>query len=180
MYAPAKKRGVHAVPKLALSSRFPLGVCKAWVHLKDLGDMVVYPEPKGVTDIPLDAQLTGEKGAKRLDDGDFWGHRGYREGDSLAHVDWKAHARGRGMQTKQYAYGSALSHALRLVDAQGDSLEGKLQQLSLWVQLAVERDQAFSLELPQRVIAAGHGARQFRLAMRALAEVDGGDHDATH
>lgn len=173
MYLPAHSRGVYGVPTLTVSSKFPLGVCRAWLHLKEPKDFVVYPEPKGESRQVVDPhQFGGDRRIQLRDDSDFWGHRAYRQGDSLMHVDWKAHARGRGMQTKQFSFGTTPSRAIRLADAHGESLETKLQQVSLWVHDAYEKDEAFSVELPMRTLSAGQGTKQFRMAMRALAEIE--------
>lgn len=171
MSLPGRSRGVYAVPEVSISSRFPLGVCRAWTHLKLTRDMVVYPEPLGCELAALDSRLSSHSGTQAHDEGDFWGHRPYRAGDSFAHVDWKAQARGRGMLTKQYSYGSTLSQMIRFSDAEGETLEVKLQQLSQWVHTAFEKEEAYSLELPKCRLSAGQGEKQFHSAMRALAEV---------
>jgi uncharacterized protein (DUF58 family) len=171
LHLPGRSRGVYTIPEISISSKFPLGVCRAWTHLSLVRDMVVYPDPSGVPHMALDPNKSSGNGTHTHDEGDFWGHRVYRPGDSFAHVDWKAQARGRGMLTKQYSYGSSLSQSIRFSDADGESVEVKLQQVSQWVHSAFERDDAYSLELPKRSLPAGHGKKQFRNAMRALAEV---------
>ena len=170
LHLPGRARGVYKIPEISISSKFPLGVCRSWTHLTLERDMVVYPDPAGGSNSALDPNESKGNGTQAHDEGDFWGHRVYRPGDSFAHVDWKAHARRRGMLTKQYSYGSSLSQAIRFKDADGESLEVKLQQVSHWVHLAFDRKDAYSLELPKRSLPPGYGKKQFRNAMRALAE----------
>lgn len=39
-------RGIHALPTLEISSRYPLGLWRAWSYAIPLGTVTVYPEPK--------------------------------------------------------------------------------------------------------------------------------------
>jgi uncharacterized protein (DUF58 family) len=106
---PCKKRGWHAIPRLTLSSFYPLGLFQCWTHLAFQSRVLVYPLPL-VNNLSLQhRQSTGhdaQPAQKHSHDPslqhDFSHLKAYQTGESLRHVAWKQVAKGRGMVSKQF------------------------------------------------------------------------------
>ena len=108
---PATRRGrLHSGP-VTLSTRFPLGLFRAWTHL-DLGlTCLVYPAPGLDADwqpfVSADASTAaGPASGPSGGTDDFVGLRSHAPGDSPRHIHWKAAARGQDLLTKRFAEAS--------------------------------------------------------------------------
>lgn len=104
------KRGVYYIYDLFIEIKDPTGLGKITATKRAKSEMIVYPS---MTDsIPSNINLRGLEGnhqVRRLihDDSSFFiGSRGYKAGDPLNRVDWKATARIGKLHTKQFAYTS--------------------------------------------------------------------------
>ncbi|MDO5051060.1 MAG: DUF58 domain-containing protein, partial [Moraxella equi] len=106
VYTPT--RGVMTLPRLVISSRYPLGVMRAWAYVYLASPIFVYPKP---TPPPFDWQNDKRAVASESDErsaisvagqSDFEMLDEYQEGESLARVSWSHVARGVGMLTKHF------------------------------------------------------------------------------
>jgi len=176
----APRRGVHELSGLVVASRFPLGLFRAWTPLPPGGGggavrCVVYPAPRGRRELPLTGTgAAGSGGTKGDGRDDFAGLRDYRRGDPAKHVHWKALARGRGMQVKEFTgpRGAAVDLDWRDTAFLGER-EARLSQLACWIDEAEARSLRYGLRLPDRTIPAGSGPRHRRRLLEALAEFPG-------
>lgn len=169
----ATQRGWLEVPRIRLSSRYPLGLFVAWSYLQPAMRCLVYPRPL-VSPLPP-ASAENPAGQQSGDGGqeDFAGFRQRQPADSPRHVAWKVSARDDGqrpLQVKHFAGGAELELQLDwALTAPGLSDENRLSQLAGWVLAAEAGGQCYGLRLPGREIPAASGSRQRQICLEALA-----------
>lgn len=154
---PALQRGWLAMPRLTVSSTWPLGLVRAWSYVRFAEACLVYPAPGPA--LPLPAADGGEGRQPRPDEpDDFFGLRPHRSSDLLQHVAWKASARLEDqLLSKQFAAEQGAALWLDLMRTPGTTLEDKLSQLTRWVLDAHATQRRYSLRLGSTVIAAPGG-----------------------
>ena len=92
---PGLPRGIHAIARIAVISRFPFGLFEVTRHLPLAGELVTHPAPLEARaaaecragDGNLAAALATSRGT------DLAGLRGFRPGDAIGDIHWKATAR---------------------------------------------------------------------------------------
>ncbi len=166
----APQRGPQHLRRVRVSTRWPLGLFRAWSEIDPRLTCVVYPAParRGPQ---AQVASSGSPGRRPEASGgeDFLGCRSYRVGDAPRHVHWKAVARGQGLLTKQFGgYGGdpcwldwdALAH---LED------EARLQVLCRGVLDAQARGERYGLRLPGISFGPAEGPRFRHRCLEALA-----------
>ncbi len=167
----APQRGWLPLPRVVLSTRYPLGLFTAWSYLQPGMRCLVYPAPL-FEPLPAgvpNADGSGSAGGQE----DFAGFRQRQASDSLRHVAWKASARddaSRPLLVKQFAGGSdsRLELAWSATDPALDD-ETRLSIMTGWVLAATAEQQSFSLRLPDRLIADSSGSAHGERCLEALA-----------
>ncbi|RZA22498.1 MAG: DUF58 domain-containing protein [Proteobacteria bacterium] len=167
------KRGVYSIDKIKVLSRGVYGLFQAWSWHTVKTKLIVYPQPRGNNPLPTGTEtqakkLEGEALTKTVSGDDFQGHKPYRVGDSLQHVDWKAYARGQDMLIKDYSGEGSEALDLHWDDTRG-STEERLEQLSAWIVLMNRAQRPYSLHLPNLSLSRGSGLRHDEEAYYALA-----------
>ena len=168
-----KTRGWLDLPRVRLSTRYPLGLFTAWAYLQPAMRCLVYPQPIAA---PLPVSSPTPVGGERSGDGgqeDFAGFRERQPADSPRHVAWKASARNAGespLLIKQFAGGAQVELMLdwQLTDA-ALSDETRIGILTGWVLAADAADAHFGLRLPGVDIPTGSGEHHRQLCLEALA-----------
>jgi len=168
-----KNRGWLALPRVRLSTRYPLGLYTAWAYLQPAMRCLVYPQPIAA---PLPVSSPTPIGGERSGDGgqeDFAGFRERQPADSPRHVAWKASARNAGegpLLIKQFAGGAQVELMLdwQLTDA-ALSDETRIGILTGWVLAADAADAHYGLRLPGVDIPTGSGERHRQHCLEALA-----------
>jgi uncharacterized protein (DUF58 family) len=158
---------------ITLSTRYPLGLFRAWSYPHPPLSCLVYPRPLNT---PLPPPLpTAHSGEQRGDSGqeDFTGLRLRQPSDPTRHIAWKAVARdfaNRPLLVKQFAGGAAEELWLdwALTSAEGDT-ETRLSILTGWVLSAEEKQTFYGLRLPDRKIDMAQGKAQRDACLEALA-----------
>jgi uncharacterized protein (DUF58 family) len=163
-------RGVLPMGRCKVSTRYPLGLFRAWAFVELPLECSVYPHP-GPARVPPQSpvykpQQSGDKG-RGVDD--FVGFRPWRPGDSPRHVFWKAAARDRTLLVKQFGGDRADEAWLDWAALPGLGTEARLSQLCRWVVDAGRNHQPFGLRLPGCEIAIGSGATHQQRCLEALA-----------
>jgi uncharacterized protein (DUF58 family) len=168
---PADKRGWLPLGRVALESRFPLSLFRAWSYVEPDVRALVYPAPERTRlPAPAGAADAGATHAQWHGSEDFSGLRAYQPQDSPRHVAWKAVARSDDMLTKQFA--GAASTELWLDWAQLPpvlDIEQRLSRLTGWVLAAEQSGARYGLRLPGRELTADRGETHCSACLRALA-----------
>lgn len=171
VYLPPHQRGLLKTGRLTFFSRYPLGLMRAWTHFELENPVMVYPQPesKHVTVPSPDAQYShGEQTFGSTGD-DFMGLEGWREGDSLRKIHWKASARSPHWLVKQFGGGTPEKIWLCWEDTGLTEVEASLSRLCRWVLDADATHRPFGLKLPGLTISPGSGSTHTRLCLESLA-----------
>jgi uncharacterized protein (DUF58 family) len=173
---PKQRRGRHRLPCITLHTIFPLGLFRAWAHVRLDSHYLVYPAAESRHTLPRapawHANLSGDRGHGS---DDFAGLRNYHPGDSLRHVHWKAVARERGMYTKQFGGDRAEKLWLDWAALPRLDTEARLSRLSRWIVDAEAAQHRYGLRLPGTQIPLGQGPAQRHRCLEALALFQNGD-----
>ncbi|GAB3463955.1 DUF58 domain-containing protein [Massilia terrae] len=172
---PAERRGWMRAPRVKLSTRFPLGLFRAWSYWQPDLAVLAYPTPEPVAPpLPMVGDGRGE-GPSRSGDDDFAGVRGYQPGDQLRHLAWRQIARldpelGGQLATKHFDGGSAeqLVIDFAAIAPQLD-LELRLSRMTRWVLDAEQRALPYAFRLGAQHYDMGLGAAHQAQCLRALA-----------
>lgn len=170
---PSMQRGWLALPRIRLSTVYPLGLFVAWSYLQPEMRCLIFPKPI-FTPLPpeqsihLSGQRQGEGGQE-----DFAGFRNHQPADSLRHVAWKASARNPGQQpllVKQFAGGAEQELTLdwQLTPDAAD-IETRLAILTGWVLTADAAGASYGLRLPGLEILPHQGVRHRLHCLESLA-----------
>ena len=168
-----QKRGWLDLPRVRLSTRYPLGLFTAWAYLQPAMRCLIYPQPIAA---PLPNASPSPVGGERHGDGgqeDFAGFRDRQPADSPRHVAWKASARNVGerpLLIKQFSGGAEVELIVdwRLTD---DALpdETRIGILTGWLLAAETAGTPFGLSLPGLEIPPASGERHRQRCLEALA-----------
>ncbi len=178
--AAARTRGWLPAPRVVLSTRFPLGLFRAWSYWLPDARALVYPAPEPDAP-PLPAgggyggRSEGPSGEK-----DFAGVRGYQAGDPMRQLAWRQIARldpelGGQLVTKQFDSGGGGDELLLdfgALPAQLDP-ELRLSRMTSWVLEAERRARPYAFRLGDQVFEAALGPEHSADCLRALALFEG-------
>lgn len=169
----AAQRGWLNLPRVRLSTRYPLGLFTAWAYLQPEMRCLVYPKPIAS---PLPAASPAHNGSKLHGEGgqeDFAGFRARQPADSLRHVAWKASARNGGegpLLVKEFAGGAQDE---LIVDWQHTepalSEDTRLGLLTGWILAAEAAGNVYGLRLPGLEVAPASGDAHCQRCLEALA-----------
>lgn len=172
---PTESRGWLAAPRLTLSTRFPLGLFRAWAYWHPDINALVYPFPEEGAP-PLPQQAGGRSdGIGQAGSDDFAGVRAYQPGDSLRRLAWRQIARldpndGGQLATKHFEGGARDELVLDLAALPSRlDLEARLSRLTRWVLEAESRALPYAFRLGSEHYDAGNGAAHQAACLRALA-----------
>lgn len=167
------KRGWLDLPRVRLSTRYPLGLFTAWAYLQPAMRCLVYPQP---IVRPLPPASPSPSGGERSGDGgqeDFAGFRDRQPADSPRHVAWKASAREsdeRPLLVKQFAGGAQVEMMLDwLLTDPGQDVETRLGIVTGWVLAAEAAGIPYGLQLPTLDLRPDLGELHCRRCLEALA-----------
>ena len=165
----APRRGRFRLGRVTVTTRFPLGLFRAWSPL-DLGiSCLVYPRPAGELPLPVSGTEESSDGRHRGEGReDFFGLRDHQPGDPPTQIHWKAAAREQELPVKVFGGGSQRDIYLRWDEAGGD-MEERLSQLCRWVLDAHRWDLRYGLEIPGVVIVPERGEAHMGRCLRTLA-----------
>ena len=173
-YRNTVSRGWLTSGRVALETRFPLGLFRAWCYVDTDASVLVYPAPAEHADGLRQAGRARHRNrARQSGDDDFAGHRPYQRGDTAMHVDWKALARGRGWHVKQF---DAPGGEELWLDWDTVSVAGTEKRLSALTRAVLDLDRAglsWGLDLPGNVLPVNSGRGHRNQCLRALALFDG-------
>lgn len=173
LYRQSTQRGVLSLGRCRVSTRFPLGLFRAWAWLELHSTCLVYPRPGPQGPVPQSPaykpQQSGDKG-RGVDD--FVGFRPYRPGDSPRHVFWKAAARDQALLVKQFGGDRADEVWLDWEALPGMETEARLSRLCRWILDAHHHQRAYGLRLPGIEIPIASGTPHKHRCLEALARFE--------
>ena len=168
---PARHRGWLRPGRVTLDTHYPLCLVRAWSYVEPDMRCLVYPRPEASAP-PLPLRATGESGGSRSGMGteDFSGLRTHQPADSPRHIAWKAVAREQPLLTKQFTGASAALVWLDWNELPPNlDIEARLSRLTRWLLDAHAQGLACGLNLPDKEIPLGRGARHLQDCLEALA-----------
>ncbi len=170
---PTHARGWLQVPRMTLSTTYPLGLWRAWAYWQPLLRVLVYPAPETPA-VPLPAKTAsrGEGNAQGQGQDDVAALRPYVAGDSPRIIAWKAMARTASDEliAKQFDggdVGELLLDWSMLPASLG--VDARLARLTRWVLDADAAGVRYALNLPGVSIELDSGAAQRIRCLEALA-----------
>ena len=171
---PTTQRGWLQPARVVLSTRFPLGLYRAWSYWRPAARALVYPRPEeGAPPLPMSGSASGSGRAGGNDD--FAGVRSYQAGDSPRQLAWRQIARldpslGGQLVTKHFegATGDELVLDFATLPAYLD-LELRLSRMTRWVLDAEQRALPYAFRLGALHYDAANGAAHQAACLRALA-----------
>jgi len=169
----AQRRGWLDLPRVRLTTRYPLGLFTAWAYLQPAMRCLVYPQPIAA---PLPFASPSPVGGERRGDGgqeDFAGFRERQPADSPRHVAWKASARNTGegpLLIKQFSGGTEVELILdwSLTDNTLPE-ETRIGILTGWLLAAEVAGTPYGLCLPGLDMPPASGERHRQSCLEALA-----------
>ncbi len=172
---PSSTRGWLQAPRVRLSTRFPLGLFRAWSYWTPGLKALVYPFPEPVAPpLPLQGAARVD-GVGRAGHDDFAGVRSYQAGDSLRHMAWRQIARldpalGGQLVTKHFEGGAQEELVLdfHALPASMD-LEQRLSRMARWVLDAEQRALPYAFRIGSHHYPPANGDAHQAACLRALA-----------
>jgi uncharacterized protein (DUF58 family) len=168
---PALQRGWFYPGRITLSTRFPLGLFRAWSYVELDRPCLVYPKPV-YGPLPTEAAQSdsGERATAAAGSDDFSGLRAHQLSDSPRHIAWKAVARGAALVTKQFAGRTDAKLWLDWELLAGEpNIEIRISRLTGWVLRAEAQGVSYGLHLPGIEISPGHGDMHCSACLKVLA-----------
>lgn len=165
----ATRRGWLQPGRLTLYTEFPLGLFYAWSYLHFDTRCLVYPKPLSDAPLPFGNSPGGAGKRSISGDDDFAGLRTYVAGDALPRISWKAYARERGLQVKQFSTPVGEELWLDFSDAPDRSEEEKLSRMARWVLDAEAQGLRYGLRLPDGELPPDSGKAQRDECLRRIA-----------
>jgi uncharacterized protein (DUF58 family) len=172
---PSQVRGWMRPPRVRLSTRFPLGLFRAWSWWQPDVRALVYPFPEqDAPPLPMVGRPsldgTGSAGSD-----DFGGVRSYQPGDPLRLLAWRQIARldpalGGQLVTKQFE-GGTIDELVLDFDTlpPGLDVELRLARMARWVLEAEQRALPYAFRLGRTHVDTGLGTAHEAACLRALA-----------
>lgn len=168
---PAPRRGWHAVGRLRVECRAPLGWVRAWSYIEPDAQAIVYPQAiDSMAPPPAPGPIADQGVSQRPGREEFAGLRSYQPSDSPRQIAWKQLARGGPMMSKQFVGGTGADLVFDWASLPAHmNPEMRLSQLTAWVVAARHRGLATTLRLPNRELGPGRTPRHHEACLQALA-----------
>lgn len=170
---PALQRGWLELPRVRLSTRYPLGLFIAWSYPRPNMRCLVYPRPQMLPLPPPAQALAGGDQRGSAGREDFAGLRQHQPADSPRHVAWKSVARdfdSRPLLVKQFTGGARNELWLDWWELPPDTdVESRLSIMTGWVLAADALAVLYGLRLPDVELPPGQGVVHRDRCLESLA-----------
>lgn len=165
-----ERRGWLDVPRLRVSTTWPLGLARAWSYAWPETPLLVYPLAEASA--PPLPEGSGEPASHRLHHaGDDIHHlRAYRPGDPQRTIAWKPSARRGTLLVREYEEPAGVDLLLDWQALRGLPVETRISRLARWVEDAERDGRRYRLCLPgQPALGPDRGPAHRHACLRALA-----------
>jgi uncharacterized protein (DUF58 family) len=169
--AMTQKRGNFGPGPLIISSRYPMGLFRAWVVLPINTVCTVYPKPiAGQVKPGTNTSLGDDENGKEIPGvDDFKELRPYQPGDPLQRISWKAFSRGMDLVTKSFVGKAGSAVFLNWDSVESLNIEKKLSILTHGILKLHRSNQVYGINLPTEFIDQGSGDAHKHKCLKALA-----------
>lgn len=166
-----QKRGIFNPGPLIISSRYPLGLFRAWVVLRIDTDCTVYPKPvPGQVELSADTLEGEDENGKEIPGvDDFKELRPYQPGDSLQRISWKTLSRGLDLFTKSFVGRAGSAVFLNWESVPSMNIEKKLSILTHGILKLHRMNMVYGLNIPGSFIDQGSGESHKHRCLKRLA-----------
>lgn len=166
---PTQRRGLLAVPRICLWTRWPYGLFRAWSWLNPQIEALVYPRPEdAAVPLPQSGRQAQRSAAQPLGE-EFGALREYRARDPLRAIAWKASARHDRLLVREPEQLTGEDYVLDFDALSALDLEARIARLTRWVLMAEERRAPYTLRLPGQRLGPDLGSAHRQRCLRALA-----------
>ena len=167
------QRGHLDPGRITLTTRYPLGLFRAWSYPHPPLSCLVYPKPLDTPLPPLTSMAREGQHRGNLGQEDFTGLRVRQPNDSPRHIAWKAVARDidhRPLLVKQFAGGAEGQLVLDWAQTPAEcDQETRLSILTGWVLAADKQHLHYGLRLPGIELEPAHGSIHRDTCLEKLA-----------
>jgi uncharacterized protein (DUF58 family) len=163
------RRGWLQPGRLTLYTEYPLGLFYCWSYLHFDARCLVYPKAMSDAALPDGSSPDGTGKRNISGDEDFSGLRKYTAGDALPRIDWKAYARERGLQVKQFSTPLGEELWLDFADAPDRNEDEKLSRMTRWVLDAEAQGLRYGLRMPDDELPSSNGIAHRDECLRRIA-----------
>ena len=174
-----QQRGRQLLPRISLSSIFPLGLFRCWTVADFNCELLAYPAPLAGFACPSQEWVEAHDVERAASDSqlqsEFSGLKAYRSGERKSLLAWKQFAAGRGLQTKAFTGNPSIDLHLSDRRHSGLNYEQTLSVLAFWLRQLAQQQQSFSLQVGAKQLASGSGQQQLKAGLRLLAEAPSSD-----
>lgn len=168
-----RQRGWLDPGRLRIQTCHPIGLFEAWSWFWLERPILIWPKPaERPPPLPDHASDGSGQGLRQQNDGDeFFSLRGWREGDPLHRVAWKASQRHDHLLVRDLRRPQTRDLVLELNRCPGQDLEQRIGILTAWVLEAHRLQRSWMLKLGSATLGPDRGEPHLHACLRALAEV---------
>lgn len=174
LWLPANKRGEFKLPRLTVSTVYPLGILQAWSYVFLDGRAWIYPDPLAyeVSAEHYALSTEAEAASRQTQAGqeDFDQLDSFVPGESMARISWAHLARGQGLLSKRFVDNVGQQQVLDYYQMPAITHEDKLRQLRYGVDKLTQSGTAFRLILPDGEGVFGQGKAFAQQSLLRLAQ----------
>ncbi len=168
------ERGLQALPRLTIQTRFPLGLFRAWTIWRPTATVLAYPRPESdAPELPMASGGSGAVQSRNSGDSEIDGIRTYRRGDPMKNIVWRKAAKMLDAGGELLSRDS-VAQGLKTVWLDWQmcaplAAEHRLSRLAAWVIEADRLGLRYGLRLPSGSLGPDHGDQHRRACLVALA-----------
>ncbi|MFW2177696.1 MULTISPECIES: DUF58 domain-containing protein [unclassified Moraxella] len=174
LWLDASQRGRLPLPKLTISTVYPLGILQAWSYVFLAGEAWVYPDSLAYKVQGKQFTLTADEqqASQQTQAGqeDFDQLDSYVAGESMGRISWGHLARGQGLLSKRFVDNVGQQQVLDYYQMTALTHEDKLRQLRYGVDSLATAQVAFRLRLPDGEGVVGQGQAFVQDSLLRLAK----------
>lgn len=167
---PAAQRGIFRLPRITLSSTYPLGLFRCWTHLDFNKSLAIYPKPiASALKLTSTDASQGDTAGNVAGIDEFDSLRTFKPGDPMNRVAWKQAAKGGELSTKAFNQAQQEGGWLSLDTYAGEPLEKALGLLTYQVNRLSSQQHVFGLSIGNKRIEPSTGEAHKHRCLKSLA-----------